>query len=66
MNKIKSQIESRKKFVKLSIDEPRKASIILVEMAGRLEIAKRANEKVKIISEILHLSHRTIYRDFSN
>ncbi|MEE9451089.1 MAG: hypothetical protein V3V72_13650 [Ignavibacteriaceae bacterium] len=66
MNKIESQLKERKQFVKLSIDDPQKASVQLMEMAGRLSIAKRAKEKVEIISEILRLSHRTIYRDFSN
>jgi len=61
MNKNKSQTNSRKEFIKLSIEQPEEASKIIIEKAERLASAKRVHETVKILSEILYISHQTIY-----
>ncbi len=61
MNKNKSQTESRKEFIKQSLNDPHQASKLLIEKAERLASAKRVHETVKILSEILYLSHQTIY-----
>lgn len=63
MNKNKKQTENRKEFIKQSLNNPNEASKILIEKAERLAEAKRAHETVKILSEILYLSHKTIYLD---
>lgn len=65
MNKNKSQAISRKEFIKLSIDDPQKASEILIEKAERLASSDRSHKVVKVLSEILFLNHCTIYRDCS-
>lgn len=66
MNKDKKQTNSRKEFIKLSIDQPEEASKILIEKAERLATVKRSHEAVKVLSELLFLSHKTIYLDCSN
>ena len=63
MNKIKDQIISRKAFIKLSIDDPQTASKQLIEKANKLAKSQKASEAIKALSEILYLSHMTIYRD---
>lgn len=61
MNKNKSQTDSRKEFIKQSLNNPNEASKILIEKAERLAASKRVHETVKILSEILYISHQTIY-----
>ena len=63
MNKIKSQIESRKEFIKLSIDDPKEAAKQIADKAHELSKSTKASESIKIISDLLYLSHMTIYRD---
>ncbi len=65
MNKNKNQKQSRKEFIQLSIDDPEKASKILIEKAEKLANSDRSHKVVKILSEILFLNHCTIYRDCS-
>lgn len=65
MNKNKSQTESRKEFIKLSIDDPKSAANYIIKKANELANAQKAHERVKIVSEILFLNHCTIYRDCS-
>lgn len=66
MNKIRGPLEDRKKFVKLSIDDPKAASKEIMLKAKRLSKATRVPEKIRIISEILHVTQRSIYRDCAN
>lgn len=61
MNKNKIQINNRKEFIKQSLNNPHKAAKILIEKAERLAASKRVHETVKILSEILYISHQTIY-----
>jgi len=63
MNKIKSQTESRKEFIKLSIDNPKVAAEQIAQKAYELSKSTKASESIKIISDLLYLSHMTIYRD---
>ncbi len=65
MNKIKSQIESRKKFVKLSIDDPKEASKLLFEQATALENTRDLGGTIEVLSRLLYLSKQTIYQDIA-
>ncbi len=65
MNKIKSQIESRKKFVKLSIDDPKEASKLLFEQAIALKDTRDLGGTIEVLSRLLYLSKQTIYQDIA-
>ncbi len=65
MYKSEEQKNIRKEFIKLSIDDPQKASEILIEKAEQLANTDKSHQVVKILSEILFLNHCTIYRDCS-
>ena len=65
MNKIKSQIESRKKFVKLSIDNPEEASKLLFEQAEQLRDTRDLGGTIEVLSRVLFLSKQTIYQDIA-
>ena len=65
MNKIKSQIQSRKAFVKLSIDDPQKASKLLIEHAEQLKDTRDLGGTIEVLSRLLYLSKQTIYQDIA-
>jgi hypothetical protein len=56
----------RKKFVKECIDNPEKANNKLIEIAARLGSSRKTSERVNAVSELLHLSPATIWRDYSS
>lgn len=63
MNKDKVQVNSRKEFVRLSLNDPKKAAEIISEKAAIIESSTRSSEVVKTLSELLYLSEKTIYLD---
>ena len=65
MNKIKSQIESRKEFIKLSINDPVKASEYLIQKAERLKDSRDLGGTIEVLSRLLYLSKQTIYQDIA-
>ena len=65
MNKIKSQIQSRKAFVKLSIDDPMKASELLITQAEALKDTRDLGGTIEVLSRLLYLSKQTIYQDIA-
>ena len=65
MNKIKSQIQSRKAFVKLSIDDPQKASKLLIVQAEALKDTRDLGGTIEVLSRLLYLSKQTIYQDIA-
>lgn len=66
MNKNKNQTNSRKEFIKLSIDDPKSAADYMIKKAKELANAQKAHERIKIVSEILYLTPKTIYLDCAN
>lgn len=65
MNKNKSHIQSRKEFVKLSIDDPAKASKLLNKQAEQLKDSRDLGGTIEILSRLLYLSEQTIYQDIA-
>ena len=65
MNKIKSQIQNRKEFVKLSIDDPKKASKLLIVQAEALKDTRDLGGTIEVLSRLLYLSKQTIYQDIA-
>lgn len=61
MNK---DLTNRKEFVKLAVENPKEAAANLREMASGLEKSNNTSQVVKNLSNILHLSERTIYYDY--
>lgn len=62
MNKDNS---NRKQFVKKAVENPKQAASELRRMADSLEGSANTTEVVENLSNILHLSERTVFRDFS-
>ena len=63
MNKNKFHIQSRKEFVKLSIDNPEKASRLLNQQAEQLKDSRDLGGTIEVLSRLLFLSKQTIYLD---
>ena len=61
MNKDKT---NREKFVKKAVENPKEAAADLRKMASSLESSNNTTEVVENLSNILHLSERTIYYDY--
>ena len=65
MNKIESQLKDRKEFVKLSVDDPQKASKLLIVQAEALKDTRDLGGTIEVLSRLLYLSKQTIYQDIS-
>ena len=65
MNKNKFHIQSRKEFVKLSIDNPEKASKLLNRQAEQLKDSRDLGGTIEVLSRLLYLSKQTIYQDIA-
>ena len=55
---------NREQFVKKAFNSPKKAAEDLRQMASNLESSTTTTEVVKNLSNILHLSERTIFGDY--
>ena len=56
--------KDRKKFVKKCIDNPSKANDEVIQILAKLNNSKKTTERVNAISQLLHLSPSTIWRDY--
>jgi len=63
MIKSKKCVQKRQEFIQLAINSPRQAAARLKTLALRLENSRNTTERTELLSEILHLSETTIYRD---
>jgi len=54
----------RKEFVKKCIDSPEKASSEIIILLAKMTNSKKTSERVNAISQLLHLSQSTIWRDY--
>ena len=63
MNRSETLLNKRKKFVKLMINEPQKASKQLLEEAKALENCKNINDAIFALSQIFCVSEATITKD---
>ena len=65
MKKNSKQLEARKKFVNTAIIDNKRAAEILRSFALGLENCRTTQDIVYALHDILFLSERTIYNDFS-
>ncbi len=56
--------EKRQKFIKESIDKPEVAAKKLISHIHNLHESQSTGEKVKILSELLHIHPSTVWRDY--
>jgi hypothetical protein len=53
----------RDEFVKKCVSNPKEAARILKNKAEKLESCKKITDTSKVLSEILFISDRTVFRD---
>ena len=54
----------RKRFVKNCIDNPEKSAVGLISLINSLYSSGNTAERVKVVSELLHISPSTVWRDY--
>ena len=63
MNKIKRQVEARKEFIKLSVNNPKEAAKLLTDKAQELADTKELGGTIRVLSDLLYLCENTIYNE---
>lgn len=58
--------KNRVEFVKLAINNPKEAAKELEQMAEALKNTRTTNDIIYALTNIIHVSERTILRDFKN
>lgn len=63
MNKPLDKKDKRADFIRLCINDPKKGAKQLEGMAHSLSACRTSSDVIHALSEIMHLSYRTIERD---
>lgn len=65
MNKSKTGLTKRAQFVQLAFSKPKEAAKQLKDLSIGLENCYKSSDIIKALSEVLHLSEKTILRDLT-
>lgn len=60
------QLKDRRSFINLSVNDPKRAALLLRRKAKGLENCRNTSDSVEALKDILYVSEVTIFRDLAS